>query len=307
MLKKAFDEYLYIGTHLQAFCLEMTDGRGSRPDRMQERLLPIAEAFRFAADSLENVTSIKNSPWKCEEQTTTPITTSNSEQPHRTTSHGTSGISANATENPKTTLRPPTLQEATNAALKEHGGISGKMALVDRISAHKEMAKAIFHELTKPGFNASLSFQVLVYLPLEQGATNKHCLPQPNGSSIAGYNEKGVNYFVHSYSAERNIGLAVSWEKISKREADIVDAVFSSESKDLCTTATCVIGSEAFDIEKGGFSSVAVVRCAYEFVWYELGYRYFTIGRTAGVKAFVLSSHNNGKYIRNCGQIFLFP
>lgn len=55
----------------------------------------------------------------------------------------------------QTTLRPPTLQEATNAALKEHGGISGKMALVDRISAHKEMAKAIFHELTKPGFNAS--------------------------------------------------------------------------------------------------------------------------------------------------------
>ncbi|KAH7707974.1 hypothetical protein AAVH_24789 [Aphelenchoides avenae] len=80
----------------------------------------------------------------------------------------------------------------------------------------------------------------------------------------------------------------------------------SSNSKDLCATATDVIGSEAFEVDKGGFSSVAVVRCGYEFVWYELGYRYFTSGRTAG-GSFVLTSHNDGKYNRKCGQIVLFP
>lgn len=83
----------------------------------------------------------------------------------------------------------------------------------------------------------------------------------------------------------------------------------STKSNDLCATATSLIkkliGSESFDVEKGGFWSVAVIRCGYEFVWYELGYRYFTAGRTAG-RVYVLTSHNDGKYDSSCGQIFLF-
>lgn len=70
---------------------------------------------------------------------------------------------------------------------------------------------------------------MLVYLPLDQGAKDKHCLPEPesepNASSAAGYNKKGVNYFVHSYPAERNLTVFALWENIWKEEKDIVDAV----------------------------------------------------------------------------------
>ncbi|KAH7707975.1 hypothetical protein AAVH_24790 [Aphelenchoides avenae] len=185
------------------------------------------------------------------------------------------------------------------------------MTWADRIPEHKEIAEAIFLELNKSkAFNPSVSFQVLVYLPLEQGAKDKHCLPKPNASSIAGYNEKGVNYFVHSYPAERNLTVFALWENIRKLEAGIVKAVFSSNSNDLCASAKSVIekavGRKVFKLDKEGFSSAAVVRCGYEFVWYELGYRYFTAGRTAG-DVFELTSHNDGKYNRDCGQTFLFP
>ncbi|KAH7707973.1 hypothetical protein AAVH_24788 [Aphelenchoides avenae] len=192
--------------------------------RMQALLLPSAEAFRFAVGTLDNVTTIKNDSWTCEEQTTTPITTSTSERPdNNTNAYGTSGVTENDTGN-QTTLRTPTLQEATNAALEEHGGISDKMALADRITMHQKIADAIFLELNKSA-DSSVAFQVLVYLPLEKAATDKHCLRTPNVSSIVGYNEKGVNYFVHSYPAVRNHSVADLWENIRTKEADIVDAV----------------------------------------------------------------------------------
>lgn len=53
------------------------------------------------------------------------------------------------------------------------------------------------------------------------------------------------------------------------------------------------------------FPDVAVVRCGHEFVWYQLAYRFFTAGRTAGT-SFELSTGDTA-YQRSCGQIFLFP
>lgn len=66
---------------------------------------------------------------------------------------------------------------------------------------------------------------MLVYQPLDRGATEKHCLPGPSNSSIAGYKENGVNYFVHAYPYKRLFAAYALWENIRDKEADIVNAV----------------------------------------------------------------------------------
>ncbi|KAH7673293.1 hypothetical protein AAVH_42227, partial [Aphelenchoides avenae] len=80
----------------------------------------------------------------------------------------------------------------------------------------------------------------------------------------------------------------------------------SPDTKDLCKEA----GKKVRDVVAASTNadcnfSVAAVRCGYEFVWYELIYRYFTAGRAAGA-SFELSTDDTA-YERNCGQIFLFP
>ncbi|KAH7697947.1 hypothetical protein AAVH_34963 [Aphelenchoides avenae] len=57
---------------------------------------------------------------------------------------------------------------------------------------------------------------------------------------------------------------------------------------------------------KGGFSAVAAVKCGRQFVWYELGYRYFA---AAGVsnENYAITSGSVDSYNANCGQIMFFP
>ncbi|KAH7687784.1 hypothetical protein AAVH_40663, partial [Aphelenchoides avenae] len=83
----------------------------------------------------------------------------------------------------------------------------------------------------------------------------------------------------------------------------------SSETQNLCKAAKDeiekAVNKKVFGL-KDWFSGLVAVRCGREFVWYELGYRYFNVGRTAGPK-FTLVSTNDGTYNSNCGQAFLFP
>lgn len=52
------------------------------------------------------------------------------------------------------------------------------------------------------------------------------------------------------------------------------------------------------------FSAVVAVRCAYEFVWYELGWRYYKAAETTS--EYVLSRYD-GEYNDACGQLIFFP
>ncbi|KAH7702865.1 hypothetical protein AAVH_29971 [Aphelenchoides avenae] len=137
-----------------------------------------------------------------------------------------------------------------------------------------------------------------------------HCLLKPTRTSIQGINEGGVDYFVQFYTPERGNVLNSIWQRIKGMEAHIVNTVFSSRAKNLCTKTWEVItavAKNALDGHAGSeVFSFAAVRCGYEFVWYQLAYRYFTVGRTAGSN-YTLTSRNDNKYNPNCGQIFLFP
>ncbi|KAH7662443.1 hypothetical protein AAVH_43596 [Aphelenchoides avenae] len=137
-----------------------------------------------------------------------------------------------------------------------------------------------------------------------------HCPPNPTETSIQGINEGGVDYFVQFYTPERQNALNLVWQAIRGMEAHIVDAVFSTKAKNLCTKPNDLIAAvvkNALDGHEGPeLFSFAAVRCGYEFVRYQLAYRYFTVGRTAGSN-YTLSSPNDNKYNPSCGQIFLFP
>ncbi|KAH7722984.1 hypothetical protein AAVH_09456 [Aphelenchoides avenae] len=152
------------------------------------------------------------------------------------------------------------------------------------------------------------AFQVLVSLLREKPRTDEYCHTIENNSSVHGYDEKGVNYFVKYYRTENDGCANRLWtQKIQEKATDIVDAVFSTKNKNLCEKAKSDITEFVPTAFSGrcGFSGVAAVRCGYQFVWYQLGYRYFTVGCTAGTN-YTLTSANDGKYNSNCGQLFLF-
>lgn len=52
------------------------------------------------------------------------------------------------------------------------------------------------------------------------------------------------------------------------------------------------------------FTAVLVIRCAYEFVWYELGWRYYEAAATTS--EYVVSRYD-GDYNDACGQLIFLP
>ncbi|KAH7717335.1 hypothetical protein AAVH_15283 [Aphelenchoides avenae] len=182
-----------------------------------------------------------------------------------------------------------------------------------RADKHQDIANKIYGKLfalneTRYG----VSFQVLVSLLQDTAPNDMLCMESESKGNrhIQSFNSHGVSYFIQYFNtSDLSAGLNATWEAITKNNADIVDAVFSSKTNDLCKAGKSeiekAVDKKVFGLE-GGFSGWGVVRCGSQFVWYELGHRYFTVGRTAG-PSFPLVSANDGTYNSNCGQIFLFP
>lgn len=57
-------------------------------------------------------------------------------------------------------------------------------------------------------------------------------------------------------------------------------------------------------LTEDGFWALAALPCGYNFVWYELGYRYFPAGYATGNHTLVTKTGN--KYSEKCGQIIFF-
>ncbi|KAH7710065.1 hypothetical protein AAVH_22643 [Aphelenchoides avenae] len=185
------------------------------------------------------------------------------------------------------------------------------MAWSQRAEEHTVTAKKIHENLTAV-YNAryGVSFQVLVSLLQDREQSDMQCMKSKGDRHVQSFNRHGVSYFVQYFNTtDLSVGFNDTWSQIHDNEAEIVGAVFSSKTQDLCKVATeeieKAVDKNVFGL-KGGFSGLAVVRCGRRFVWYQLGYRYFTVGRSAG-PIFALVSANDMTYNANCGQIFLFP
>ncbi|KAH7703105.1 hypothetical protein AAVH_29732 [Aphelenchoides avenae] len=131
-----------------------------------------------------------------------------------------------------------------------------------------------------------------------------------NNCHVKSSNSHGVSYFIQYFkTSDLSVGLNDTWDQSKDKEAKIVDAVLSSKTQVLCKAAKDqvrkAVDKEVFGL-KDGLSGSAVVPVWFRFVWYELSYVNFTVGRTAG-PSFTLTSANDGTYNSNCGQIFLFP
>ncbi|KAH7708211.1 hypothetical protein AAVH_24544 [Aphelenchoides avenae] len=209
-------------------------------------------------------------------------------------------------------IRVPDLERVANSIL-DVNGIKGQKPWRDRVHAHQTIAQEIFSNIAGKyanGTNPQIAFQVLVYLPYPKDTPGQHCLRSNKTGYFAEGNQKnGVDYFIHYYrnASELNTCLEALWRKIRGNGQEILNAVFSPYTKDMCKEADekirgVVASSPDMDCD---FPGVAAVRCGYQFVWYQLAYRYFTAGRTAG-SSFELSTGDTA-YERNCGQIFLFP
>ncbi|KAH7711169.1 hypothetical protein AAVH_21528 [Aphelenchoides avenae] len=130
-----------------------------------------------------------------------------------------------------------------------------------------------------------------------------------NGKSCTSRNKNSVyGAYEHvTYLAQPRFGDKLSAHRtdLEKYEQQILDKTFSSPSNNLCETAARVLKDLlTLSIEETE-SAFAVVRCGYEFVWYELGYKYFPAANSTS--PYVLTSHPISDYISNCGQIILFP
>lgn len=90
---------------------------------------------------------------------------------------------------------------------------------------------------------------------------------------------------------------------------------FSAESQDdLCKQVQFALGdqrskrkrreAESVAMDDTAFTALVAVKCNYDFVWYELGWRYYTAARTT--TEYVLEK-NDGTFDASCGQIIFIP
>ncbi|KAH7708511.1 hypothetical protein AAVH_24233 [Aphelenchoides avenae] len=81
--------------------------------------------------------------------------------------------------------------------------------------------------------------------------------------------------------------------------------MFSSSSLDVvCETAARALEDELGMSVEQMASAFVVVTCGYEFVWYELGYRYYLAA--ASTSPYTLTTGQDNVYSAKCGQIVLF-
>ncbi|KAH7711170.1 hypothetical protein AAVH_21529 [Aphelenchoides avenae] len=130
-----------------------------------------------------------------------------------------------------------------------------------------------------------------------------------NGKSCTSRNKDsvyGINKHV-TYLAQPRFEDELSPHKadLENYEQKILDKTFSSSSNNLCEAATKALEDVLSLSLNATTSAFSVVRCGYEFVWYELSYKYFPAANSTS--PYVLTTHANSDYSSNCGQIILFP
>ncbi|KAH7706630.1 hypothetical protein AAVH_26144 [Aphelenchoides avenae] len=116
---------------------------------------------------------------------------------------------------------------------------------------------------------------------------------------------KSVNYVV-SRRTNDAVGDTISgWDAYKSKENEILEATFSTRATSLAKRIDDVEKRFGPFLKKDGFRALAVLRCGYAFVWYELGYRYFPADYAT--RNHTLFTQSGNKYSDKCGQIVFFP
>ncbi|KAH7698755.1 hypothetical protein AAVH_34148 [Aphelenchoides avenae] len=151
----------------------------------------------------------------------------------------------------------------------------------------------------------------VLYLPYDMSNRRMHCAQAIDYGGYWGSIPEMVNYFVkythtavHAKTMKQK--MKPKFAALEASKDSIVKAVFAGNHDNLCERVVVALRDKAVSgsIEGTGFSAFVAVRCAYDFVWYELGWRYYTAARTTS--EYVLEA-NDGTFNANCGQLIFLP
>ncbi|KAH7695598.1 hypothetical protein AAVH_37340 [Aphelenchoides avenae] len=147
-------------------------------------------------------------------------------------------------------------------------------------------------------------FNALAFLPYYHD--DERCVLFPKHNFIdAGNRNLKLNYFVLHADKRWAQPPEQAWHNLTRRKdamEEVLAHVFAQSNDDVCGRLTAAVKDHVVDTNV--FGGVAAVKCGYEFVWYELGYRYFYAAYSSTKYKW---GTNGGGYDSKCGQIFLFP
>ncbi|KAH7724265.1 hypothetical protein AAVH_08153 [Aphelenchoides avenae] len=145
----------------------------------------------------------------------------------------------------------------------------------ERQSLHEAVANGIVKLFNDSAKNKGYRYEALAYLPYADNERHAF-IKLPDNIDVVRNEYASVNYAVARQLSDGS-KVTDQWASIGKNASDILEATLS----------------------------LTALRCGYEFVWYQLGYRYFPAGYATG--NYTLFTEGANKYSEKCGQIFFFP
>ncbi|KAH7714146.1 hypothetical protein AAVH_18484 [Aphelenchoides avenae] len=183
----------------------------------------------------------------------------------------------------------------------------------DRQRLHELVANGTVTGLSHSKYRDGYYFKALAYLPFTDDGQHAFMRLPVGAEDVIRNESKLVKYVVSRFPKRAVQSLALirsKWGTIEKKGNETLDAIFSTSASNLSKRIEEVENRFKKDIDGGaflsvgGFRALVALRCGYEFVWYELGYRYFPAGFATG--DYVLAPEQGSKYSSNCGQIVFF-
>lgn len=156
-----------------------------------------------------------------------------------------------------------------------------------------------------------------MYLPYSVRDKMLHCVlnsshDKPGSSLYSKSNYKGASYIIKWTEPPAASAVLNARFTLIRSKGELVwNTIFKEKTDDLCgqvkkatanteLTRKGAVLCSTDDPACGGFTAVVAVRCAFEFVWYELGWRYYEAAATTS--EYVLSRYD-GEYNDACGQL----
>ncbi|KAH7668201.1 hypothetical protein AAVH_42959 [Aphelenchoides avenae] len=97
----------------------------------------------------------------------------------------------------------------------------------------------------------------------------------------------------------------VAWDTIVNQYDEDFCGQMKATMRDTRLTRNGTYLGQTTSKESSGFTAVIAVRCTNEFVWYELGWRYYFAAATTASDYVV--SRADGEYSNSCGQLIFLP
>ncbi|KAH7710718.1 hypothetical protein AAVH_21979 [Aphelenchoides avenae] len=163
--------------------------------------------------------------------------------------------------------------------------------------------------------NYSGSVNGVLYLPYDTSNSEVHCAHAVDNGSYSGLVDDMAHYFVkYTQNAAVAATMKEKFEALEAKKDRIIKTVFAESQRDLCERVHTALDDqrpkrerrevESDVLEDAEFSAFVAVKCSYDFVWYELGWRYYTAARTTS--EYVLEK-NDGAFDASCGQLIFLP